>query len=116
MNTTPDQKSLDLYHQEILEFKEPLYYRNEKTNVGVISQLALEAGDWSFAAVHKSECTYKVTHDIGISFLADLKEGRGTDKGTYKIKGCVQSVIPSSCSYFDNVKINGVGDSIYIIL
>ncbi len=47
MNTTSHQESLDLSHQETLEFEEPLYYRNEKIEIGVISKLALEAGNWS---------------------------------------------------------------------
>ncbi len=111
MSTTPPQESLDLYHQEILEFESPLYYRHEINEIGVISQLALEAGNWQFRAVHEEGILYKVTHDTGVSFLAELKKGTGKNKGTYQIKGCVQRTTDNSQSYFDDVKINGVGES-----
>lgn len=111
MNTASSQESLDLAHQELLEFESPLYYRHEKSEIGVISQLALEAGDWQFTAVHEEGNLYKVTHDTGVSFLAELKKGAGKNKGTYQIKGCVQNTVDNSQSYFDDVRINGVGES-----
>lgn len=110
MNTI-HQESLDLAHQEILKFTNPLYYRYEKSEIGITSQLALEAGNWTFTAVHETENIYKVTHDSGVSFLAELKNGTGKNKGTYQIKGCVQNTTKNSQSYFDDVKINGIGES-----
>ncbi|MEA3588152.1 DEAD/DEAH box helicase family protein [Pseudidiomarina sp. 1APP75-27a] len=111
MNTASNQESLKLPHQEILEFQEPLYYRYEKFDVGVVSQLALEAGDLKFSVVHEKEDIYKVTHETGVSFFAELKEGRGKNKGTYRIKGCVKRINGHAGSYFDNVKINGIGET-----
>lgn len=111
MNTTPSQESLNLSHHELLEFESPLFYRYENSEIGVISQLALEAGNWRFRAVHEEGSLYKVTHDTGVSFLAELKRGTGKNKGTYKIKGCVQNTTNNSQSYFDDVRINGVGES-----
>ena len=111
MNTLSRQESLDLTHQEILEFKEPLYYRNEKCEIGVISHLALEAGDWQFKANPEQGNIYKLTHDTGLSFLAELKKGSGISKGTYQIKGNVQNTINNLQSYFEDVRINGAGES-----
>ncbi|MCW8923975.1 MAG: hypothetical protein OQK69_10165, partial [Gammaproteobacteria bacterium] len=90
MNTT-HQDSLNLPYQEVLQFTNPLYYRYEKSEIGIISQLALEAGNWTFTAVHDAEDFYTVTHETGVSFLAELKNGTGKNKGTYQIKGCVQN-------------------------
>lgn len=111
MNSKSPQISLDLSNQEILEFKEPLYYRYEKTEIGVISHLALEAGDWRFKADQEDGNLYKITHDSGLSFLAELKNESGKNKGTYQIKGNVQNTINNPQSYFDDVRINGVGES-----
>jgi hypothetical protein len=58
-----------------LQFTSPLYYRYEKIEIGVISQLALEAGNWSFTAVQEKGNLYKITHDTGVSFIAELKNG-----------------------------------------
>lgn len=106
MNTSSHQECLNLSHQEILEFTDPLYYKYEKSEIGIISQLALEAGDWAFTAIHDSGEIYKITHSTGVSFLAELKKGTGKRKGTYKIKGCVQHCNNRPASYFDSVVIN----------
>jgi len=111
LNKEQYQESFDLMHEEILEFSAPLFYLNKKTPCGIVSQLALEAGDRTFKAVHKSEHTYTVTHESGVSFLAELKKGTGKKKGTYSIKGCVQNTNKNSQSYFDDVNINGMGDT-----
>lgn len=111
MDTLSGQQSLDLARQEILEFKEPLYYRNERSEIGLIAHLALEAGDWRFNVEIEKDNIYKLTNDTGLSFLAELKGGVGQNKGTYQIKGNVKNAITSFQSYFDNVRINGVGDS-----
>ena len=95
--------------QEVLEFTHPLYFFREKTPIGWLSQLALEAGNWRFTAVHQNDNLYTVTHESGVSFLAELKEGRGKKKGTYSIEGCVQSV--NSSNYFQDVNLHGIGDN-----
>lgn len=93
--------------QEVLEFTHPLYFVYEKTLIGLLKQLALEAGDWKFTAVHQKDDLFTVTHESGVSFLAELKEGKGKKKGTYSIEGCVQNTHKSS--YFENVNIHSVG-------
>ena len=98
-------------HQEVLEFEHPLYYERERTPVGWLSQLALEAGDWSFTAVHKSDDLYSLSHESGISFDAELKEGKGKNKGTYEIKGCVRKSGKKSRSHFEGFNLQGSGDS-----
>lgn len=111
MRKKTQSENLDLPKQHILEFDDPLYYRNDRSEIGVIYQLALEAGNWSFMAVHEKDNLYRVTHNADVSFLAELKKGAGKKKGTYQIRGCVQRVTDDSLSYFDDVQINGVGDS-----
>ncbi|MDX9703262.1 MAG: DEAD/DEAH box helicase family protein [Candidatus Auribacterota bacterium] len=96
-------------HQEVLEFTHPLYFLHEKTQIGWLTQLALEAGDWKFSATHKKGDLFTVTHESGVSFLAELKERKGKRKGTYSIEGCVRNV--NSNSYFQNVNIHGVGEN-----
>ncbi len=95
--------------QEVLEFEHPLFFLREKTSIGWLSQLALESGDWKFTAIRKNGDLYTVTHESGVQFLAELKEGKGKDKGTYTIIGCVQDVASKDRSFFDNVNIHGVG-------
>lgn len=98
-------------HQEVLEFKHPLYFHRKKTPIGWLSQLALEAGNWEFTAIHKSDDLYTVTHESGVSFLAELKEGTGKKKGTYAIKGCVRKVNSKNRSFFDDVSIHEIADN-----
>jgi len=105
------QESFELSHEEILEFSHPLYFIREETGIGLISQLALESGNWTFAAVHSRDQLYTFNHDSGVSFLAELKNGRGKKKGTYKIKGCVQNANENNQSFFDGVNINSAGKS-----
>lgn len=97
--------------QEMLEFTHPLYFIRENTPIGWLSQLALEAGNWIFTAVHNNDDLYTVTHESGVSFLAELKEGKGKEKGTYSIKGCVQNVNHPGNSFFEGINIHGVGDN-----
>ncbi|CAD5248371.1 MULTISPECIES: DEAD/DEAH box helicase [Halomonadaceae] len=111
LNKKSSQESFKFPRQGILEFQKPLYYRYERFDVGVLSQLALEAGSWSFSIIHERDSIYKVTHETGVSFFAELQEGAGKNKGTYQIKGCVKNVNEHVDSYFYDVKINGVGMS-----
>ncbi len=109
MNSKNQQGSLELIHEEILEFTHPLYYRNEKTSIGSLFHLALEAGNWTFNAVYVKDSIYKVTNNSGVSFLAELKNGIGKEKGTYSIKGCVEHIGADKGSFLDSVNINGIG-------
>lgn len=77
--------------EEILEFTHPLYFIKEKTSIGELRQLALEAGDWKFTAVHQRDDLFMMSHESGVSFLARLQEGSGNKKGTYSIKGTVEN-------------------------
>lgn len=109
MDTKNQQEILDLIHEETLEFTHPLYYLNEKTKVGVLSHLALRAGDWALRASHVKDHIYKVSTESGVCFLAELRSGKGKKKGTYEVKGCVERVDGDEVSFFDGVNINGVG-------
>jgi len=55
LNTTLNQQGQHASHQEVLQFTDPLYYRYEKSEIGVTSQLALEAGNWTFKAELEKE-------------------------------------------------------------
>jgi len=104
-----DQESLTESRTEILEFNEPLFIKNEKYQVGVLTQLALGPGNWTFTAIHQKESLYRIEHETGLSFYAELKEGKGKSKGTYQIKGCVKFAAENISSYYDNVLVNGTG-------
>jgi len=101
----PDKK---ISNKEVLEFTQPLYFICEKTPIGWLKQLALEAGNRRFTAVHQQDDLFTVTHESGVSFIAELKEGKNKNKGTYSIKGYVQKVNKST--YFENVNIQAIGD------
>lgn len=107
MSTT--QKSLDFVSEEILEFNTPLYYKKEKLSCGHLSQLALNVGDWVFSAIHQADNTYKLIHESGVTFLAELKKSKGK-KGTYEIKGCVENIESNNFPYYQGLNINGVGE------
>lgn len=112
MNKSSQQKNSNIpTSSETLEFTEPLYYKYEKTNFGTLAQLALPQGDWTFTATHHEGSLYTVKHETGLSFLAELKNGRGKQKGTYSIKGCVKSSGQELESYLDDVRVNGIGES-----
>ena len=111
MTDTGNQEQLAIPKEQILEFDTPLYYQDEKSSFGRLSQLALEAGNWIFNASHKKDDLYEITHETGLSFLAELYEGKGKTKGTYQIKGCVSNANINSSSYLEEVKINGIGSS-----
>lgn len=111
MQTDSHQESLKLSHKEILKFSHPLYYINEKVKYGFITQLALESGDWEFEAVHVRDKLYTVSHESGVSFLAELKNGKGKKNGTYEIKGCVQNASENTSSFSDGLNIHGEGAS-----
>jgi superfamily II DNA or RNA helicase len=97
-------------HEEVLEFTRPLYFLREKTPVGWLSQLALKAGDQTFTAIQEKDGLFTVTHKSGVSFLAELKEGMGKEKGTYSIRGRIQNVYGNDLSFFEGINIHGVGD------
>lgn len=111
MNKKSQQASLKLTYEEKFQLKNPLYYTHEKTDIGWVSQLALKKGDWTFNVSHEKDNIYKLTHKIGISFLAELKRGTGEEAGTYYIKGCVKNLNDDRYSYLKNVKVNGTDES-----
>jgi superfamily II DNA or RNA helicase len=106
----PNQKSLNLGLEETLVFKKPLYYIKEKLSCGFLSQLALETGNWSFSALHHKDKTYKLTHESGVTFFAELKRSKGKN-GTYEIKGCVENTETRAVPYYKGLNINGVSES-----
>lgn len=101
------QQSLDLISKEILEFKKPLFYRNERVSCGKISQLALESGNWSFIVTPYKDKIYKLVYDSCISFLAELKEING--KIEYEIKSCVENIKVTNSPPYEGLNINGIG-------
>jgi superfamily II DNA or RNA helicase len=97
--------------QEVLEIRDPLFFKREKTSIGWLHHLALEKGDWKFVVTHETEDIYKLTHPSGIEFDAELKAGKGVDRGTYAIKGCVWNGKIDSLSFFDGVNLHGIGEN-----
>lgn len=104
------QKTLDLPYEIQLHTADPIFYKFEKRKIGVLSQLAFEKAKQSFKAVHEKDNKFRITHE-GIDFKAELEQGKGKNKGNFKIKGCVQSSIGDYKKRYGEVKINGVGDS-----
>lgn len=96
--------------REVLEVEDPLFYRHENTSVGWFKHLALEKGDWQFTATHETEDLYWLAHSSGVEFKAELKEGKGAEKGTYSIKGCVRNTKIESSSFLDGVNLHGSGE------
>lgn len=76
------KKEVEEVQEEVLEFTEPLYHQYEKTNCGLLYRLALVPGAWSFTAKRQSDNLFKLKHDSGLTFSAQLKEGNGKAKGT----------------------------------
>jgi superfamily II DNA or RNA helicase len=111
LNEESSQEDFNLSQVEVLNFAHPLYYLNEKQPIGILSKLALAAGDWEFDAVHVDGDSYELTHTSGLCFQAKLKSGRGKAKGTYQINGNVQSKTEESSSYVIKAAINGTGES-----
>ncbi len=103
------QQSLDLILKKTLEFKKPLFYRNERVSCGKISQLALESGNWSFTVTPYKDKIYKLVHDSCISFLAELKEING--KIEYEIKSCVENIKVTNSPPYEGLNINGIGET-----
>tara|TARA_R100000027_G_scaffold67737_1_gene68323 strand:- start:2293 stop:3441 length:1149 start_codon:yes stop_codon:yes gene_type:complete len=95
--------------QEVLEFDDPLFYQNDNTPIGWLRHLALDKGDWKFDATHKAGETFTLTNPIGLSFEAELKEGKGKQKGTYSIRGCVTRAKGKKQSFFEGVNLHGSG-------
>lgn len=107
---TSTQKNLDLSSQETLIFDKPLYFKNKRLSCGNLIQIALEANNWTFSTSLYRENIYKLSHESGITFLAELKKVKG-QQGTYDIKGCVENTETSIVSYYEGLNINGVSES-----
>ena len=101
------QENLNLNSEITLKFKKPLFYKNKKLSCGNMSQLALEAGEYSFSAINYKDNIYKIIHELGISFLAELKENN--NKATYKIKSNIENIQVTNPPY-KSLNINGVGE------
>ena len=95
--------------QEVLSFEEPLFYQKDDTPIGYLRHLALEKGDWEFTATHKAGDTFTLKHPTGLCFDADLKEGKGKQKGTYSIRGCVSRAKDKERSFFEGINLHGSG-------
>lgn len=91
MKNNSAQKAEIVQSDEILEFIHPLYYRYEKTDIGLISQLALRIGDRNFNAIQEDAFSYNLTP--GLSFRAKLKKGTEKNKGTLQISKRNQNII-----------------------
>ncbi len=104
------QQILNLSYEVKLQVEDRIYYKYEKRKLGTLSQLAFEKAKRSFTATHETDDIFNITHE-GITFNAELEKGKGKNKGKYKIKGCVQSSIGNYKNRYDEVKINGTGDS-----
>lgn len=96
--------------EEVLEFEDPLFYQNDNTPIGWLRHLALEKGNWKFTATHKAGDTFTLTHPTGLSFGAELKEGKGNQKGTYSIRGSVRQAKGKKHSFFEGVNLHGCGE------
>ncbi|MCL1973142.1 MAG: DEAD/DEAH box helicase family protein [Endomicrobia bacterium] len=99
------QGTFDFLNNVTVTIEKPLYFRYEKTDAGLISQLAFIPGIWQFSSLQETESLYKLTHDNGISFIAKLKK-KGDN--TYKIDK-VDRFVNTAKPFFDNVRINDTG-------
>jgi len=107
MNT--NQQVMELDSIETLNFEEPLYYKKEHVSSGNLSQIALEAGDWTFSSSLYEGNTYRFSDESGITFLAELKKNKNSN-GTYKIKGYAENTRKSKVPYYQGLNINGIGE------
>ena len=87
---------------------EALYFVNEKTNIGLLTQLALDEKTRVFTSTHIEDQGYSITFGE-YSFLANLKNGKGRHRKKLFIDGCVTNVASNERSFFDDVNINGKG-------
>lgn len=110
MNNT-NQKNDEIVTQEILEINEKIYYKKEKSRVGILSQLALPTGDWSFDTVNLKDNTYHASNDTGISFLVELNFDEEDGTQTYHDIRQIVRISNAPVSFFDDVRINGKGQS-----
>ncbi|MES2206778.1 MAG: DEAD/DEAH box helicase family protein [Pseudomonadota bacterium] len=99
----------NLSQEEVLEFTHPLYFIQEKTPFGWLKHVALAAGNWKFTAVCQNANLFTVTHESGVSFLAELKEGKGKERGTYSIRGCVKSI--NQGISFKNINLHATSEN-----
>jgi len=107
---TTNQKSLDLVSQEYIHIKKTLYYKDEKKSCGHLSQLALESGYWTFSVANEDK-SYRLTHELGASFLADLKQTNNKQNFYNIIKGSVKSIEEISTPYYKGLNINSIGEN-----
>jgi len=101
-----NQFSLEIPIDLVLKLKSHLYYKYEKINCGVISQLALLEGEYKVKAIKKNDLIYKIVTEHGQSFFASLEK----TKGEYNIIGFVNHIPREKNNktiIIDNVTDNG---------
>ncbi|ACY82883.1 putative helicase [Edwardsiella piscicida] len=105
LNTKSDEVN-KIITQEIISFDKSIYFTKKNYQIGMLSNLAFKAGDWLFDKSHIKDNIYSLSNsNIGVSFLAELKGS------TYHIRGDIKRLSDNKTSFFDNVKINGKGES-----
>ncbi|MGV0967879.1 DEAD/DEAH box helicase [Empedobacter falsenii] len=100
-----NQISLDLPIQINLKLKSDLYYRYEKIECGIISQLALNKGNHDITAIHKNDLIYKIISKKGESFFATLQN----EEGKYNIVGFANHI--TKINKNNLVQINSVSEN-----
>lgn len=81
-----NQISLSIPFQINLKLEKPLYFRYEKVDCGLISQIAIKEGLHPVTAVHKYNLIHEISTEKGQSFQVSL-EGK---KGGYNIVGLAE--------------------------
>lgn len=100
-----NQISLEIPIQLDLKLKSPLYYRYEKIDCGIISQLTLREGEYNVTAIKKSDLIYEINTDQEQSFFASLEN----NKGVYNIIGFANHIPREKNN--KRIKIDNVTDS-----
>jgi superfamily II DNA or RNA helicase len=100
---------VDSEKKQRIKVEGPLYYINEKTSIGILTQLALNKALWSFEACKVNADVYTLSNDHTPTLQANVKKSRSNNKENVRILGCVKDVSGSNTSFFDTVNINGTG-------
>ena len=104
------QQTLNLSYEVNLLTEDAIFYKYEKRKVGTLYQLALGKAKRNLKAVHENDDMFKISFE-DISFNVELKKGKGKNKDKYQIQGCANNVSGDYKEQYQNVKINGVGES-----
>ncbi|GAA0856629.1 DEAD/DEAH box helicase family protein [Aliiglaciecola litoralis] len=93
-----------------VKHNEKLCLESVRTKIGQVTRLAAETKSRAFTGESLGDETY-LLDDGEIQVKAKLRKGRGKNKGTLRIDGCVESDVDFSDSFYDGVNINGIGPS-----